>query len=83
VQMFCEKERKSTMLPQAKTAFVCSNVQFEHSPRNACELHALRGGSLDHEQHEMSEHRETANADVYQTIPRLAGDIASGRAEDS
>jgi hypothetical protein len=30
----------------------------------------------------MSEHRETANADVQQTIPRLVGDIASGRAED-
>jgi hypothetical protein len=30
----------------------------------------------------MSEHRETANADMYQTIPRLAGDSASGRAEE-
>ncbi|MFP4437058.1 MAG: hypothetical protein ACLFVO_07405, partial [Chloroflexaceae bacterium] len=34
-------------------------------------------------EHEMSEHRETANADMDQAIPRLAGDIASGRAEDS
>jgi hypothetical protein len=31
----------------------------------------------------MSENREPANNDVYQAIPRLAGDIASGRAEDS
>ncbi|MFP4438072.1 MAG: hypothetical protein ACLFVO_12560 [Chloroflexaceae bacterium] len=37
---------------------------------------------MDYEQHDMSEHRETANADVYQAIPRLAGDNASGRAED-
>ncbi|MFP4440054.1 MAG: hypothetical protein ACLFVO_22700 [Chloroflexaceae bacterium] len=37
---------------------------------------------MDHEQHAMSEYRETANADRYQAIPRLAGDIASGRAED-
>ncbi|MFP4440444.1 MAG: hypothetical protein ACLFVO_24680 [Chloroflexaceae bacterium] len=29
----------------------------------------------------MSETREPANADSYQTIPRLAGVIASGRAE--
>ncbi|MFP4438792.1 MAG: hypothetical protein ACLFVO_16240 [Chloroflexaceae bacterium] len=38
---------------------------------------------MDHERREMSEKRETANADRYQTIPRLAGVIASGRAEDS
>jgi hypothetical protein len=31
----------------------------------------------------MSEKRETANADIQQTIPGLTGDIASGRAEDS
>jgi len=31
----------------------------------------------------MSEHRETANADMHQAIPRLVGNIASGRAEDS
>jgi hypothetical protein len=31
----------------------------------------------------MSEHRETANAAMDQAIPHLAGDIASGRAEDS
>jgi hypothetical protein len=36
----------------------------------------LRGGSLDHECREMSETRETANADRYQAIPGLAGDIA-------
>ncbi|MFP4436442.1 MAG: hypothetical protein ACLFVO_04280 [Chloroflexaceae bacterium] len=29
----------------------------------------------------MSETRETTSADRYQAIPRLAGDIASGRAE--
>jgi hypothetical protein len=38
---------------------------------------------LDYEQHDMSENRETANADMYQAIPCLAGDIVSGRAEDS
>jgi len=38
---------------------------------------------LDHEQHEISEHRETANANTYQTIPRLTGDIASGRTEET
>jgi len=31
----------------------------------------------------MSETRETTSADMDQAIPRLAGDIASGRAEDS
>jgi hypothetical protein len=31
----------------------------------------------------MSEQRETANTDMYQAIPRLAGDIASGRAEET
>ncbi|MFP4439995.1 MAG: hypothetical protein ACLFVO_22390 [Chloroflexaceae bacterium] len=36
---------------------------------------------MDHEHHEMSEHRETTNADMYQAIPRLAGDRASGRVE--
>jgi len=30
----------------------------------------------------MSEHRETANADLHQAIPGLVGDIASGSAED-
>jgi len=30
----------------------------------------------------MSEHRETANAAMDQAIPHLAGDIASGRAEE-
>jgi hypothetical protein len=36
---------------------------------------------LDHEKHEMSENRESANADIDQPIPRLTGDIAAGRAE--
>jgi hypothetical protein len=31
---------------------------------------------LDHERRDMSERRETANADMQQAIPRLAGDIA-------
>jgi hypothetical protein len=31
----------------------------------------------------MSENRETANADMYQAISRLVGDIASGRAEQT
>jgi len=31
----------------------------------------------------MSEQREPATTDMYPAIPRLAGDIASGRAEDS
>ncbi|MFP4440171.1 MAG: hypothetical protein ACLFVO_23295 [Chloroflexaceae bacterium] len=31
----------------------------------------------------MSEHRETANAAMDQAIPRLAGDIAFGRAEET
>ncbi|MFP4439586.1 MAG: hypothetical protein ACLFVO_20275 [Chloroflexaceae bacterium] len=30
----------------------------------------------------MSEHRKTANAAMDQTLPHLAGDIASGRAEE-
>jgi hypothetical protein len=47
------------------------------------QLQELRGGRLDHENHDMSEKRETANADMQQTIPRLTGDIASGRAEVS
>jgi len=37
---------------------------------------------LDHENHETSENRETANADIYPAISRLVGDIASGRAEN-
>jgi hypothetical protein len=31
----------------------------------------------------MSENRETTNADMYQVLPRLAGDIASSRAEET
>ncbi|MFP4437517.1 MAG: hypothetical protein ACLFVO_09740 [Chloroflexaceae bacterium] len=38
---------------------------------------------MDHEHHDMSEHRETANAAMYLVIPRLARDIAVGRTEDS
>jgi len=38
---------------------------------------------LDHEQHEISENRETANADMDPAIPRLVGDIASGSAEEA
>ncbi|MFP4436955.1 MAG: hypothetical protein ACLFVO_06890 [Chloroflexaceae bacterium] len=38
---------------------------------------------MDHEQHKMSEHRETANADLYQVIPRSFEDIASGRVEET
>ncbi len=44
--------------------------------------HALRGGRLDHEHHETREKHEPAGAAMYPAIPRLAGDIASGRAED-
>ncbi len=43
----------------------------------------VRGGSPDHEQHAMSENPATANADVHQAILRLAGDSASGRAEET
>jgi len=38
---------------------------------------------LDHEHHEMNETREAAGAAMYQAVSRLAGFIASGRAEDS
>jgi len=31
----------------------------------------------------MSENPETANADVYQAIPRSVADIATGRAEET
>ncbi|MFP4439082.1 MAG: hypothetical protein ACLFVO_17715 [Chloroflexaceae bacterium] len=37
---------------------------------------------MDHEQHEMSENRETANSAMDRAILHLAGDIASGRAEE-
>jgi hypothetical protein len=36
----------------------------------------LRGERLDHEHHDMSEHRETTTADMQQAIPGLVGDIA-------
>ncbi|MFP4439492.1 MAG: hypothetical protein ACLFVO_19795 [Chloroflexaceae bacterium] len=38
---------------------------------------------MDHERREMSEKRETVNAAMDQAIPRLAGNIATGRVEDS
>jgi len=44
-------------------------------------LQELCGGILDHEEHEMSEHRATANVAMYQAILHLVGHIASGRAE--
>ena len=37
---------------------------------------------MDHEQHDMRETCETAHAAMDQAIPRLAGDIAAGRAEE-
>jgi len=37
---------------------------------------------LDYEQHDMSETRETANADMQQAIPGFGRDIAAGRAEE-
>jgi hypothetical protein len=55
----------------------------------APKLHKLRGRRLDHEQHEMSENRETTNAAMYPAILHLAGisphsttlRAGSGRAE--
>ncbi|MFP4438478.1 MAG: hypothetical protein ACLFVO_14645 [Chloroflexaceae bacterium] len=38
---------------------------------------------MDHEHREMNEKHETTNADMYPAIPGLAGDIASGRAEEA
>ncbi|MFP4439972.1 MAG: hypothetical protein ACLFVO_22275 [Chloroflexaceae bacterium] len=38
---------------------------------------------MDHEQHDMREHRATATAAMDQAILHLAGDIASGRAEET
>jgi hypothetical protein len=69
------------MLPQANPASIWSNVQFVDRPRKSCELHALRGGRLDHKRRDMSEQRETTSADMQQAIPGLMGNIASGRAE--
>jgi hypothetical protein len=40
------------------------------------DLMELCGGRLDHEHHEMSENRETTNADMQQAIPGLVADIA-------
>jgi hypothetical protein len=45
-------------------------------PELAFYCHALRGGDLDHENHDMSETHETANADMQQAIPGLVADIA-------
>jgi len=50
-----------------------------HTMRSTNEEQEVHSGSLDHEQHEMSEHREPANADVDETIPRLTGDSACCR----
>jgi len=83
VQHFYEKDKKSTMLPQAKLAFTWSNVRFECSPRNLCKLQELRGRCLDHEHHDMNEPRETTTAERYPAIPHVAGDIAFGRAEEA
>jgi hypothetical protein len=35
-EFFCEKEKKSTMLPQANPASIWSNVQFVDRPRKSC-----------------------------------------------
>jgi hypothetical protein len=45
-------------------------------------LQELRSERLDHEHHDMRETHEPAGAVMDQAIPRLAGDNASGRAED-
>jgi hypothetical protein len=37
------------------------------------QYHALRGGRLDHEHHDMSEQRETATAAMQQAIPGFDG----------
>jgi hypothetical protein len=44
-EFFCEKDQKSTMLPQAHLASTWPNVRFACSPRNSCYLHDLRGCS--------------------------------------
>jgi hypothetical protein len=36
--MFCEKEKTSTMLPQANRASTESNARFERAPRNSCQF---------------------------------------------
>jgi hypothetical protein len=41
----------------------------------------LHGECLDYEHHDMSEKHEPAGAPMDQAIPRLAGDIASSRAD--
>jgi len=54
--------------------------------RHAWFLHIfqeLRGRCLDHEHHDMREHREMAHAAMHQAIPGLVADIASGRAEEN
>jgi hypothetical protein len=37
-EFLCEKEKRSTMLPQANQASTWSNIQFEHPPRKSCHL---------------------------------------------
>jgi len=37
---------------------------------------------VDHEHHDMREHRETANAAMDRAIPHVARDSVSGRAEE-
>ncbi len=66
VQYLCEKEKN---VPCCRRRFCRSGLAPGWS------------GHLDHEHHEMSEIRETVNADIDQVIPHFVGDIASGRAE--
>ena len=73
-----EQDKNVPCCRRRNTPLSRANGPFESTPDNSCHLHALSGGILDHE---MSETRETANADMDQVIPRLMGDIASGRAE--
>jgi|GEM_PF-5886704 len=41
-------------------------IRLKPGLRSSNECQELRGGHLDHEQHDMSENRETANADMEQ-----------------
>jgi hypothetical protein len=43
VPHFPEKEKRSTMLPQAKQVFIGSNARFDEPPRNCCKSQELRG----------------------------------------
>jgi hypothetical protein len=42
VKMFCEEDKKRTMLPQANRASTWSNVRFDEPPRNSSKRQALR-----------------------------------------